>query len=82
MTWFFDADDSTILTVEFDDGQGNVTTVATDIPFSGGWSGPAPDKAIREASNWIIDRATEGNTQQALTGLAELVDGRWQEGTA
>lgn len=80
MTWYFDPTDTTLTTVEYADGRGNVFTVASNIEFSGTWE-IAPDKARQVAISWIINQAANGNTQTALTALAELEDERWEVGT-
>lgn len=82
MTWFFDPEGDTLNAVEFDDGQGNITTVATDVSFSGGWEDPAPDAAIDAATAWTSDQAEQGNTQTAVTALADIVAEDWVQGVA
>lgn len=82
MTWYFDPEGQTLSTVQFDDGQGNVTTVASDVAFSGGWDEAAPEAAINQATAWTQDQASQGNTQTAVTALADLVAEDWVEGTA
>lgn len=81
MTWYFDAEGDTIQTVEWEDTTGNVTTAATNIQFNGSWNPPVPEQAREAAVDWIIDQAAEGNTQTAITALAEIPDERWTEGS-